>query len=179
MTKIKINLSDYESKFVINNMYPLYLHDLAEIRNEYPNQYGVFDDNNIKTLEEQTSIFDIWWNRKAILFPYLITVNDLPAGFILVATPPYLVDDSDFMISEMFIMRPFRGKGIGEYSVATVFNNFCGNWMLFTTPTDSNLKTIKFWRKTVAKYTKGKFIELNEDLPHYGFNKVFRFSNKS
>ena len=179
MTKIKINLSDYESKFVINNMYPLYLHDLAEIRNEYPNQYGVFDDNNIKTLEEQTSIFDIWWNRKGILFPYLITVNDLPAGFILVATPPYLVDDSDFMISEMFIMRPFRGKGIGEYSVATVFNNFCGNWMLFTTPTDSNLKTIKFWRKTVAKYTKSKFIELNEDLPHYGFNKVFRFSNKS
>ncbi len=178
MTNISIQLCDYDNKFIINNIYPLYLYDLEEIRNVYPNRYGVFEDDSIKTLEEQISIFDIWWNREGILFPYLIIVDELPAGFVLVATPPYLVDDSDFMINEMFVMRQFRGKGVGEYAARAIFNKHLGNWMLFTTPTDSNLKTINFWRKTLSNYTNNQFIERDEELLHFGFSKVFKFINK-
>lgn len=178
MTDISIQLCNRDNKFIINNMYPLYLHDLGEIRNTYPNEYGVFEDDSIKTLEEQIPVFDIWWNKKDILFPYLITVDGLPAGFILLATPPYVVDDSDFMINEMFIMRPFRGKGVGEYAVTAIFNMYLGNWMLFTTPTNRNLKTIKFWRKTLFHYTNNQFIEENKDLPYFGFSKVFKFNNE-
>lgn len=180
MTNISIQLCDYDNKFIINNIYPLYLYDLGEIRNVYPNKYGVFEeDDSIKTLEEQIHIFDIWWNKKGILFPYLITVDGLPAGFVFVATPPYLVDDSDFMISEMFIMRQFRGKGVGEYAVTTILNKYLGNWMLFTTPTDSNLKTIKFWRKTLSHYTNNQFTEENKDILNFGFSKVFKFTNNN
>lgn len=179
MTKISIELCHGDNKFIINNMYPLYLHDLAEIRNEHPNKYGVFEEeDSIKTLEEQIPIFDIWWNKENVLFPYLITVDGLPAGFILVATPPYLVDDSDFMINEMFIMRSFRCKGIGKYAAIEIFNKHLGNWMLFTTPTDKNLETIKFWRKTLSVYTKGQFTEEDRDIPHFGFYKIFKFTNK-
>jgi len=71
MTNISIQLCNRDNKFIINNMYPLYIHDLGEIRNTYPNKYGVFEeDNSIKTLEEQTPVFDIWWNKKDILFPF-------------------------------------------------------------------------------------------------------------
>lgn len=179
MAKVSIQLCDYDNKFIINNMYPLYLHDLAEIRNEHPNKYGIFENNDsIKTLEEQIPIFNIWWDKKNILFPYIITVDGLAAGFILVATPPYLVDDSDFMINEMFIMRSFRGNRVGEYAVTTIFNKYLGNWMLFTTPSDSNLKTIKFWRKTLSNYTNNQYTEENKDIPQFGFSKVFKFNNK-
>lgn len=179
MTNITVELCDYSNKFIINNLYPLYLYDLAEIRDTYPNKYGVFEeDDTIETLEEQIPIFDIWWNKKGILFPYLIKVDGLPAGFILVATPPYIVDDSDFMISEMFIMRPFRSKGVGEYVVKTIFNKHSGTWMLFTTPTDSNFKTIKFWRKTLSKCINNQFTEVDQDIPHFGVNKIFKLSSK-
>lgn len=178
MNNISIELCDYDNKFIINNMYPLYLYDLGEIRSIYPNSYGIFeDDDSIKTLEEQIPIFDIWWEKKDILFPYLITVNGTPAGFALVATPPYVADDSDFMLVEMFVMRQFRGKGVGEYAIKDIFNKHLGNWMLFTTPTESNAKTIRFWRKTLSNYTKDQFTEEDKDIPEYEFGKVFKFSN--
>ncbi|WP_132996343.1 hypothetical protein [Sporanaerobacter acetigenes] len=60
----------------------------------------------------------------------------------------------------------------------TIFNMYLGNWMLFTTPTDRNLRTIKFWRKTLSHYTKNQFIEENKDLPYFGFSKVFIFNNE-
>ena len=179
MNNISVELCDYDNKFIINNMYPLYLYDLGEIRNILPNSYGVFeDDNSVKTLEEQIPLFDIWWEKKDNLFPYLITVDAKPAGFALVATPPYTIDESDFMLVEMFVMRQFRGKGVGEDAIKTVFHKHLGNWMLFTTPTESNAKTIEFWRKTLSSYTKDQFIEEDKYIPEYEFGKVFKFSNK-
>jgi len=180
MQKISVELSNYDNKFIINNMYPFYLYDLGEIRNILPNKYGVFEDDDIiKTLEEQIPLFDVWWKNKDALFPYLITVDGIAAGFILVARPPYVVDDSDFMVGEMFIMRQFRGRGVGQYAIKTVFNKHIGKWMLFTTPTDRNLKTIGFWRKTLSDYTKDEFTEEDKDIPGYEFGKIFKFSNKN
>lgn len=180
MSNIKVQLSDRNTKFIINNMYPLYLHDIAEIRNVLPNKYGVFeDDDKYQTLEQQIPVFDIWWEKENILFPYLITVDDLPAGFAFIATPPYLVDDSNFMLNELFILRPFRNKGVAEYAMTKIFNEFKGKWMLFTTPTDNNIKTINFWRKTLSNYTNNQFIEEDKELEHYGFHKVFNFKNDS
>lgn len=178
MENISIQLCDRKNKFIINNLYPLYLHDLAEIRNELPNKYGVFeDDDEYQTLEQQIPVFDIWWEKEDHLFPYLITVDDLPAGFILIATPPYLYDNCDFMINEAFILRPFRGKGIGEYAVTEIFNLYRGKWMLFTTPTEKNIKTINFWRKTLSRYTNNQFTEEDKELQGVGLSKVFKFNN--
>jgi hypothetical protein len=44
MNNLTIELCERKNKFIINNLYPLYLHDLAEIRNVLPNKYGVFED---------------------------------------------------------------------------------------------------------------------------------------
>lgn len=179
MDNILVELSNNDNKFIISNMYPFYLYDLGEIRNILPNKYGVFeDDDSIKTLEEQRPLFDVWWKKEDVLFPYLITVDGIAAGFILVTSPPYVAGDSDFMVGEMFIMRQFRGKGIGEEAIKTIFNKHIGSWMLFTTLNERNSKTIGFWRKTLSKYTKDQFIEEDKDIPEYEFGKVFSFSNK-
>jgi predicted acetyltransferase len=178
MNNLTIELCERKNKFIINNLYPLYLHDLAEIRNVLPNKYGVFeDDEKYHTLEQQIPVFDIWWEKEGVLFPYLIKVDGLPAGFILVTTPPYLFDNCDFMINEIFILRPYRGKGIGENGVREVFNLHRGKWMLFTTPTDKNLNTVSFWRKTLSGYTNNQFTEEDKELNDVGFSKVFKFNN--
>ncbi|MDR6551793.1 hypothetical protein J2736_002982 [Paenibacillus qinlingensis] len=45
MNNLTIELCERKNKCIINNLYPLYLHDLAEIRNVLPNKYGVFEDD--------------------------------------------------------------------------------------------------------------------------------------
>lgn len=91
-------------------------------------------------------------------------MDELPAGFASIATPPYLVDESDYMINEFFILRPSGGKGIGEQAAIEIFNQFRGKWMLFTTLTDKNRNTIHFWRKTLARYTNDHFTEDDKEL---------------
>lgn len=175
---ISVELCAPEDKSIILNLYPLYLYDLAEIRKILPNAYGVFEDtDDYKTLQEQTDLFDIWWQKENVLFPYLIRVDGLPAGFGLIATPPYLVDDSEYMMNEFFVMRPFRGNGVGEQAAIELFNRFPGKWMLFTTPTADNLRTQHFWRKTLGNYAPGLYKETDEELPHFGHCKVFRFES--
>ncbi|WP_138751663.1 GNAT family N-acetyltransferase [Paenibacillus sinopodophylli] len=178
MNHISVQLCGRKCKFIINNLYPLYLHDLAGIRNVLPNKYGVFEEEEqYQTLEQQIPVFDIWWEKEGVLFPYLITVDAVPAGFVFVATPPYVLDHCDFMINEVFILRPFRGKGIGEYAVSEIFNWHRGSWMLYTTPTDNNSKTISFWRKALSRYTNHQFTEEDKELHDVGLNKVFKFNS--
>ncbi|KKO51721.1 hypothetical protein XI25_23520 [Paenibacillus sp. DMB20] len=57
--QVTINLTDHSTKFIINNLYPLYLHDLSEIWGWKPNIYGVFEDDEILSLNEQNEVFDL------------------------------------------------------------------------------------------------------------------------
>ncbi|GIO34275.1 MULTISPECIES: GNAT family N-acetyltransferase [Paenibacillus] len=175
---ITVELCAPEDKRIIFNMYPLYLHDLAEIRNVLPNAHGVFEDtDDYDTLQAQQALFEIWWQKENVLYPFLIRADGVPAGFGLVATPPYLVDDSEYMLNEFFILRPFRHKQAGAKAAMDIFNRFPGKWMLFTTEGERNVSTQHFWRKTLSKYTADGYEETDELLPHYDRAKVFRFNS--
>jgi predicted acetyltransferase len=181
MAEITVQFSRHDTKFIINNLYPLYLHDLAGIRNVLPNKYGVFEDSDaFQTLQQQVAEFDIWWEKEDILFPFLITVDEVPAGFALIATPPYVDDDSDYLVNEFFILQPFRAQGVAEVAITKIFNRFQGKWLIYTTPTEKNLRTINFWRKTLTRYTNNLFTEEEKELrPEIGITKVFNFTNKN
>lgn len=181
MAEITVQLTDRDTKFIIYNLYPLYLHDLAGIRNVLPNRYGVFEESDdFQTLQQQTVEFDIWWEKENCLYPFLIKVNEVPAGFALIASPPYVDDDSDYLVNEFFILRPFRGKGVAEEAITRIFDRFPGKWLIYTTPTEENARTVQFWRKTLARYTSNLFTEEDKELrPEIGVAKVFHFSNVS
>lgn len=110
------------------------------------------------------------------LYPYLILVDDIPAGFVFIATPPYCSQGVDYFVNEFFLMQPFRGQGIAEHAATNVLEKFKGNWELFTNPADKNVIGQKFWRKTVSSYTKGNFEEVLGPT-HDGNKLIFRFSN--
>ncbi|MUG43575.1 GNAT family N-acetyltransferase [Paenibacillus woosongensis] len=176
--QVTIHLTDPKSKFIINNLYPFYLHDLSEIWGWQPNKYGVFeDDDAIMTLNEQNRVFDIWWSKPTILFPYLIEVNGVPAGFALVATPPYTPHESDFYINEFFILRSFRGGGAAEAAAIQVLNSHEGTWELQTNPGESNRRAQSFWRRTLNNYTGGDYQEEVAETKNDGTKLIFRFKN--
>ncbi|WP_120465078.1 GNAT family N-acetyltransferase [Paenibacillus aceti] len=176
--KVSISLTDRDTKFIINNLYPLYLHDLSEIWGWKPNIYGVFESDDTLTLQEQNKVFDIWWEKPSVLFPYLVLVNDIPAGFALVATPPHTSPGIEFYMNEFFILRSFRGQGIAEAAAIQVFNLHAGTWELQTNPGEGNKRAQAFWRKTVGRYAPDTYREELIETEDNGKMMAFRFENK-
>ena len=176
---INVQLSTIDQKFIINNIYPLYLHDLSEVWGNKPNRFGIYEENEVMTLTEQNKVFDIWWEKPSVLFPYLITVDGLAAGLAFVATPPYIPfsPNVDYYLNEFFLMRPFRGMGVGEEAARQVFDRFKGNWELQTGAMQRNIKAQMFWRKTLAAYTNEQYSEGYGEYPGVGKKIVFQFTN--
>lgn len=172
-----IHLTDRDTKFIIHNLYPLYLHDLSEIWGWTPNAYGVFEDGPTLTLQEQNQEVAVWWEHPGVLYPYLIRADGIPAGFALVATPPYAPPGIDFYLNEFFVLRSFRGKGIAKSAAMQVFDTHAGAWELQTNPTEGNQRAQAFWRKTLQSYTAGAFRTHVGESGKDGVKWIFRFQN--
>lgn len=176
---IEVVLTNKESSYIINNIYPLYLHDLSEHYRNLPNKHGVYEESNdYKTIFQQNEVFRIWWEKPNCLYPFLILVDGIPAGFIFVATPPHTAQGIDYYVNEFFLLRPFRGKGVGMFAASSVFDRFKGKWELYTNHSEKNLKGQKFWRKTVSNYTKGLYEE-NYGQTFDGYKLIFKFDNSN
>lgn len=157
--EITVVLADKENFNIIKNLYPLYLHDLSEIYGNVPNEYGIYEDEPIKTLIEQYDVQDEWIKYPDRRFPFIIMVDNMPAGFTLVSTKPMAPKGVDNFAFEMFLLRPYRGKNIAEEAITKIFDKFTGKWELYTNPTDNNIRGQKFWRKVVKNYTNGNYEE--------------------
>ena len=180
---INVKLTDQDEAYIIKNMYPLYLHDLSGhyglIPGHIPNLHGIFEESNeYRTLTDQYDVQKIWWEKTNCLYPFLIRVDDIPAGFALIATPPHCAKGTDYFVNDFFLMQPFRGKGVAEYSAIQVFDKFKGNWELHTNPSERKTIGQKFWRKTVSNYTSGNYNEESE-MTFDGYKLVFRFNNSN
>jgi len=175
--KIEIILSNNKNSNIIKNLYPLYLYDLSEIYGNVPNEYGIYEDKPIKTLEEQCDVQDVWFQKPDQLFPFIFFVDEKPAGFALVATGEHAPRGADYYVYEFFLLRQYRGKDIAEISAKQVFDKFQGKWELYTNPSSSNKKGQSFWNKTINNYTLGNF-EKVFGTTFDGEKLIFRFNNK-
>ncbi|MNZ53225.1 hypothetical protein D3C78_710970 [compost metagenome] len=57
----------------------------------------------------------------------MILVNGIPAGFILIATPPHCNKRIDYFVDEFFLIQSLRGQGIAERAANRYLNNLKGN----------------------------------------------------
>lgn len=179
--KIEVKLTDQNEAYIIKNLYPLYLHDLSGhyglTDGPTLNRHGIYEDSDeYRTLADQYETQNIWWEKPGCLFPFLLRVNDIPMGFALIATPPYCAKGVDYFVNEFFLLRPYRGKGLGEAAAVQIFEKFKGEWELFTNPAEMNITGQKFWRKTVSGYTMGHYQE-RVGTTFDGHKLVFRFNN--
>jgi predicted acetyltransferase len=175
--KIEVILASNTNGFIIKNMYPLYLHDLAGIHKTLPNEYGIFEEDPIRTLEEQYDIQQVWFEHPEELFPYLIVVDGIPAGFCLVGSGRYVPKEVAYFVYETFLLSPFRGKGVSYEAILSIFSKHTGKWRLFTHSTENNERAKAFWHKTVGTYTSGNYITYEKEID--GMPKlVFEFCNR-
>ncbi|GIP24581.1 GNAT family N-acetyltransferase [Paenibacillus sp. J22TS3] len=175
--RITVELTSIDKAYIIKNLYPLFLYDLSGHYGNHPNRHGIYEDSDeFKTLSDQYDIQNIWWEKPGVLFPFLIWVDETPAGFILIATPPHCNKGIDYFVNEFFLLQSFRGRGIAEKAAVDVFEQFKGKWELFTNPNEKNVIGQKFWRKTISNYCKGDYVEEYGDT-FDGYKLIFRFDN--
>ena len=157
---------------VIQNLWPLYVQDISAYDGAKPNQHGVLvDDPATRAWQGPGN----WWNKPDVLFPYLILVDGMPAGFNLVSSGPYIPTEGvDFTVHEFFVAHAYRGTGAAVWGAQAGINKHPGNWEVVTYP--SALGPQKFWRKTLPAIASDGVTETEEDHP-WGRKVVWRFRN--
>jgi predicted acetyltransferase len=70
--------------------------------------------------------------------------------------------NTNYTMSEFFVMYKYRRCGIGKYAVKYILDKFKGKWQLRYHP--KNDISQKFWIKTISEYTQGKY-EIMENNP--------------
>ncbi|MFF2092234.1 GNAT family N-acetyltransferase [Paenibacillus sp. NPDC058174] len=180
--KIEVRLTDKNDAYIIKNMYPLYLHDLSGhyglVPGHTPNKHGIYEDSDhYITLNDQYQVQNIWWEHPNALFPYLIAADNRPAGFALIAAPPYCPPGADYFVNDFFMLQPFRGNGHAQIAITSLFQRFTGQWELYTNPSEKNGVGQSFWRRTVSHYTKGNYEERTGPTMD-GEKLIFKFSNR-
>jgi predicted acetyltransferase len=119
-----------DDRTVVRRLLQLYHYDFSEFDGADVNSHG----------EYLHRYFDEYWtdtDRRAFLF----RVDGALAGFALVFTG----EPRD--IAEFFVMRKYRGRGVGARAAASLFDRFPGRWTVRQQRT--NPAATAFWRKAI------------------------------
>ena len=132
---------------VLRRLMQLYLYDFAAI-----DDWAIGDDGlygNAATIE------GFWTDPR--MTSYLVRADGVLAGFVLSRDGAYFAGDGTRDISEFFILRRHRRRGIGGEVARRMFDAFPGKWEV--TQLASNVEAQKFWRRVIGEYTGGRYEE--------------------
>jgi predicted acetyltransferase len=96
-------------------------------------------------------------------FPFLIRDDGNAAGFALVKRVK--VEPPTFDMGEFFVTREYRGRGLGRHAATGLFDRFAGLWEVREMPANGPAQA--FWRRVIAEYTGGAFVETREQFAAY------------
>ncbi|MCP1156813.1 GNAT family N-acetyltransferase [Bacillus infantis] len=143
---VTLLLCPYEDKAVLSNLIQLYRYDSSEFDGHVLSQHGLY---SYKYLDHQ-------WTEE-YRRPFIVKVDGEIAGFVLVIldVPREFTKLSNEkktnVISDFFIMRKFRGRGIGRHVAFSIFEQFKGVWEV--RQTSENKPAYAFWKKVIAEFT--------------------------
>lgn len=102
-----------------------------------------------------------YW-EKSDRYPYFIKLGRDILGFALVNSYSIVVEGSK-SISEFYIKKEYRKKGIGKKTAIEIFKLFPRKWEI--RELRDNISAQNFWRRVIREYTSGKYseVEINND----------------
>ena len=154
---ITLSIISNEDKPVLSNLMQLYRYDSSEFDGHKLGPHGLY---SYKYLDHQ------WTDTYRR--PFMICVDREIAGFVLLTLDMpkefaiLSVADRTNVISDFFIMRKFRYKGIGKYVAHSLFEQFQGNWEI--KQTIGNKPAYIFWKKAISEYTHSKGLFFQEKI---------------
>ncbi len=152
---------------VLANLFQFYRYDISATRGEAG--ADVLPDGRYQA---PTYLERFGSDRRCAAF--LVYVDGHLAGFALVRGYSQLTDDPAVHdLLDFFIMRKYRGRGVGSAVARSIFDRFPSQWEVRAHMRNQAAQT--FWRRVIADYTGGRYTELTwDDARHRGI--VLRFA---
>ena len=90
---------------------------------------------------------------------FLVLREQEPVGFAVVQRSLSSREEPkrNYRLTEFFIRKPFRSKGVGRGAAMLIFARYAGEWTV--AEQSRNPGAIRFWRRVVSEFTNGKFQE--------------------
>lgn len=132
---LTVSLAGADERELVGRLAQLYFHDFSEFDGEDVGPSGLYE---IDWLEQ-------YW--QAPNAAYIFRVGGSVAGFCLVDQDT-LLEGSQNAIAEFFVMRKFRGAGVGSRAARAVLGARPGVWE--ASQIANNLPAQAFWRRVAA-----------------------------
>lgn len=134
------------NKEQFENLFNYYLYELSAYSQEDIGAEGTFEMEDISP-----------YYRDERLYPYFIKFDDKIVGFILVTSPPYVAQEVDYSVQELFVLPKYRGTNIAKDAVKQIFKLYSGRYEVGMFK--SNVKAVKFWTKLISALEIPVFVE--------------------
>jgi predicted acetyltransferase len=144
---MKVELVEIQEteKSVLRQLLELYAYDFSEFDGADVNEHGYYG----------YAYLDHYW-LEAARHPFFIKVDGQLAGLVLVSDYRYYEEDpASQSISEFFVMRKYRNRGVGKAAAFQTFDRSPGKWEVFQHQEAEPSQ--KFWEAVIGEYTQGNF----------------------
>lgn len=144
-----------EAKHVLFQLYEYYVYDFSELVDVDVDETGRFGAARIER-----------HFTDPLCHPFLIRADGKLAGFAIHEGRSRLSGDVGVNdVSELFVMRKYRRRGVGARAATTLFDRFAAPWEV--RELRANVAAIRFWRKVIERYTNGAYTEVEWDGPTF------------
>jgi predicted acetyltransferase len=144
-----------DGRKIVENLFHYYIYDMSVFMGWKINSTGSYDVN--------FSLLDEYWDSPDN-HPYIIMYDDEIAGFSLLRRYPGSATIYD--IGQFFVLRKFKGKGVGRDAFRQSVSLYPGKWL--TRVLNKNESALKFWLKVIGELSNGNYrheTEVDGDLP--------------
>jgi aminoglycoside 6'-N-acetyltransferase I len=151
--QVVLRPTNFDDRDIIKNLFVFYRYDLMPFLNGHAggtvNRLGIIGSDDQVSHEQSVIDINIWWTKPDILMPMLICADNAPAGFVMVATPPYARPPANYLIEEFFIVNRYRRSGVGLSAATELFRRYAGVWELGWLP--ENVGAEHFWKTVISR----------------------------
>jgi predicted acetyltransferase len=143
---VEVSPASLAEKHIIAHLLQLHEHDISPFCSDEIDEDGLFPYPD----------FDLYWTTREHT-PFLVRARGKIVGFALRVEEE--MDDHTLFsfMADFFILKKYRGQGIGQAAAFQLFDQFPGLWTV--SELKHNLPAQAFWRTIIGRYTGGQFTE--------------------
>lgn len=163
---VELIAATLEQEPILANLFELYAYDFSEFHDVHVGEDGRF---GYKLLSR-------YWTEPG-RWPFLVKIGGKLAGFVLVKTGSEVSSEAaTWDMAEFFILRGYRGRGVGSDVAREVWRRFPGPWEVRVMK--SNRAASAFWKRVISEFA-GELVRSTQFEKDGTIWRMFSFESKA
>ena len=154
---VTVALASRSQEPLLQHLFQLYTHDFSDFWAD-TDRGDLLPDGRFAAYP-----LDEYWTEPA-WSASLIWRDDVLAGFALLNDRTHTAVAVDHNVAEFFVLRKYRGRGVGRQAAAMIFSQYPGTWEVAVAR--KNVQARSFWRGVIhgaAQAANVNEIDLNDE----------------